>query len=157
MLRVNRPYLNLLVKPSFLFRFSGKNEILCILKGKMQDTFQNAWNYILAKKKKMCAYPHTYNVQTCYPKKNSIFYLALLVFVCQQQRLWPYWAYCMRRYLDNYCYFSSTNAFLITGSISFYLQWALQQKFVVGRYEKDKFGFKTLHFIQYLMVLQCLI
>ena len=73
----------------------------------------------------------------------------------------------MRRYLDNYCYYFSTNILLITGSISFYLQRALQQKFVMGRYEKDKFGFKTLHFgclmtpsasddTQYPMVLQCL-
>ena len=28
-------YLNLLVKPRIFFRFSGKNIILCILKGKM--------------------------------------------------------------------------------------------------------------------------
>ena len=34
--RVVRPYLNLLVKPRiFFFRFSGKNIILCILKGEM--------------------------------------------------------------------------------------------------------------------------
>ena len=32
---VARPYLNLLVKPRIFFRFSGKNIILCILKGKM--------------------------------------------------------------------------------------------------------------------------
>ena len=32
--KVTRPYLNLLVKPRF-FRFSGKNIILCILKGEM--------------------------------------------------------------------------------------------------------------------------
>ena len=33
--RVTRPYLNLLVIHSFFFRFSGKNIILCILKGEM--------------------------------------------------------------------------------------------------------------------------
>ena len=35
MFRVARPYLNLLVNPKVLFRFSGKNITLCILKGKM--------------------------------------------------------------------------------------------------------------------------
>ena len=33
--RVTRTYLNLLVKPRIFFRFSGKNIILYILKGKM--------------------------------------------------------------------------------------------------------------------------
>ena len=33
--RVTRPYLNLLIKPRFFFRFSGKNIISCILKGEM--------------------------------------------------------------------------------------------------------------------------
>ena len=33
--RVTQPYLNLLVKPRIFFRFSGKNIILCILKGEM--------------------------------------------------------------------------------------------------------------------------
>ena len=34
--RVTQPYLNLLVKPRIIFRFSGeKNIILCILKGEM--------------------------------------------------------------------------------------------------------------------------
>ena len=33
--RVTGPYLNLLVKPRIFFRFSGKNIILCILKGKI--------------------------------------------------------------------------------------------------------------------------
>ena len=33
--RETRPYLNLLVKPRIFFRFSGKNIILCILKGEM--------------------------------------------------------------------------------------------------------------------------
>ena len=32
---VTQPYLNLLVKPRIFFRFSGKNIILCILKGGM--------------------------------------------------------------------------------------------------------------------------
>ena len=32
--RVTGPELNLLVKPRFFFRLSGKNIILCILKGK---------------------------------------------------------------------------------------------------------------------------
>ena len=31
--RETRYYLNLLVKPKIIFRFSGKNSILCILKG----------------------------------------------------------------------------------------------------------------------------
>ena len=35
MFRVTRPYLNLLLKPGIFFRFSGKNKILCILKGGM--------------------------------------------------------------------------------------------------------------------------
>ena len=87
------------------------------------------------------------------PETHLIFYLALLVFVCQQQRLWPDWTYCMRRYLDNYYYYFSTNALLITGSISFYLQRALQQKFVVGRYGNYRFGFKTLHLGLCLMIL----
>ena len=34
-LRVTLPYLNLLVKPRFFFRFSEKYIILCILKGEM--------------------------------------------------------------------------------------------------------------------------
>ena len=38
--RVTGPYLNLLMKPRLFFRFSGKNIILCILKGKI--AFQNA-------------------------------------------------------------------------------------------------------------------
>ena len=38
--RVTQPYLNLLVKPNFFSRFSGKNIILCILKGEF--AFQNA-------------------------------------------------------------------------------------------------------------------
>ena len=33
--RVTRPYLNLLVKPRIFSGFSGKNIILCILKGEM--------------------------------------------------------------------------------------------------------------------------
>ena len=33
--RVTQPYLNLLVKPRNFFRFSGKNIIVCILKGNM--------------------------------------------------------------------------------------------------------------------------
>ena len=36
---VNRPYLNLLVKPRF-FRFFGKNIILCILKDDIFMTFR---------------------------------------------------------------------------------------------------------------------
>ena len=39
--RVTRPYLNLLVKPRILLRFSGKNRILCILKGKMPFNMHN--------------------------------------------------------------------------------------------------------------------
>ena len=35
MFRVTRPCLNLLMKPRIFFMFSGKNIILCILKGKM--------------------------------------------------------------------------------------------------------------------------
>ena len=31
--RVTRPFLNVLVKPRIFFRFSGKNRILCIMKG----------------------------------------------------------------------------------------------------------------------------
>ena len=35
MFRVTQPYSNFLVKPRIFFRFSGKNIILCILKGEM--------------------------------------------------------------------------------------------------------------------------
>ena len=35
MLRITRPYLNLLVKPRIFFRTSGKYIIVCILKGEM--------------------------------------------------------------------------------------------------------------------------
>ena len=45
--RVTQPYLNLLVKPRIVFMFSGKNIILCILKGilpcfERHFAFQNA-------------------------------------------------------------------------------------------------------------------
>ena len=36
MYRVTQPYLNLLVKPQFFFKFSGKDIILCLLKGEMR-------------------------------------------------------------------------------------------------------------------------
>ena len=53
---VTRPYLDLLVKPKFFFTFSGKNIIICILKGKF--TFQNEKKKIqknkIMKKKYVC-------------------------------------------------------------------------------------------------------
>ena len=52
--RVTRPYLNLLVKPRIFFRFSGKNRILCILKGKMPFKMLKIVFYSRKKDKKMC-------------------------------------------------------------------------------------------------------
>ena len=47
-----RPYLNLLVKPRIVFRFSGKNIILCILKGEMPFKIHKI---IFFSRKKKCA------------------------------------------------------------------------------------------------------
>ena len=71
--RVTPPYLNLMVKPGVFFRFSGKNIILCILKGEM--------NYIFFQKKivfkKMCV-PTLPKVSDLLPEKSFFFYLALV-------------------------------------------------------------------------------
>ena len=57
-LRVTRPYLNLLVKPIIVFRISVKNIILWILKGKMPFKMYKIIFFPEKKKmkKKMCAY-----------------------------------------------------------------------------------------------------
>ena len=74
--RVTGPYLNLLVKPRIVFRFSGKTIILCILKGempfKMHKIKKNPEKKII--KKNMCAYP-TLNFQTCYQKHINLFFI----------------------------------------------------------------------------------
>ena len=69
--------LNLLVKPRIFFRFSGKNIILCILKGEMPFKVHKITLFFFQKKKlkNMCAYP-TLNCQTHYPKHTNFFYLA---------------------------------------------------------------------------------
>ena len=53
--RVTRPYLNLLVKPRIFFKFSGKNIILCILKGEMPSKCIKL--YFFLKRKNLCAFP----------------------------------------------------------------------------------------------------
>ena len=52
--RITRNYLNLLVKPRFFFRFSGKNIILCFLKGKMPYKMHKIIFFPEKKMKKIC-------------------------------------------------------------------------------------------------------
>ena len=53
---VTRPYLDLLVKPRIFFRFSGKNIVLCIKKGKMPFKMHKIIYFFPEKKmiKKIC-------------------------------------------------------------------------------------------------------
>ena len=66
--RVTRPHLNLLVKPSIFFRFSGKSIILCILKSILPFKRHEIIYFSIKKinKKPVCL--PTKNFQTCYPK-----------------------------------------------------------------------------------------
>ena len=75
--RVAQPYLNLLVKPWFFFRFSENNIILCILKGKMPfkmlkiiffSRIKNDW-------KKYVCLPYL-KFSDPLPKTHLLFYLA---------------------------------------------------------------------------------
>ena len=78
--RVTRRYLNLLVKPSIFFRFSGKNIISCILKGEMPFKMHKIIYFSRKKQhKKTCVSYRSSNFQTHYPKHTYFF-------------IWPYQA-----------------------------------------------------------------
>ena len=76
--RVTRPYLNLLVKPRNFFRYSGKNIILCILKGEMPFKIHKIIFFSrkkIIKNKYVCLL--NLNFSDLLPETH-IFYLALL-------------------------------------------------------------------------------
>ena len=79
--RVTRPYLNLLVKPRMFFRFSGKNMMLCILKGEMPSKMNKIIFFSRKKKyfKKYVCLPYL-KFSDPLPESHLFFYLALGVY-----------------------------------------------------------------------------
>ena len=77
--RVTQPYLNLLVKPRNVFRFSGKNIILCIFKSKMPFKMHKIIFFSRKKKdkKKYVCLP-ILKFSDPLPETRLFFYLALL-------------------------------------------------------------------------------
>ena len=71
---VTQPYLNLLVEPRIFFRFSGKNIILWMLKGKMPFNMRKI--YLFPEKKIVCL-PYL-NFSDPLPETHLLYNWALL-------------------------------------------------------------------------------
>ena len=74
--RVTWPYLNLLEKPRIFFRFSGKNTILCILKGEIPFKMHKI---ILFSRKKICVPTPYLNCSYLLPETTHIIFWAIFM------------------------------------------------------------------------------